>query len=97
MQDIVYMRLPPGINFGKSLKISEITQMGYFRVEILQKKSSLEHHTSCITHHTSHIADKFVIIIICNNDKNNYALPHFIKTSPKKGYHPNLPTLRLPT
>ena len=29
LQDIVYIRLPPGINFGISLKRSEITQMGY--------------------------------------------------------------------
>jgi len=26
----VYIQLPPGINFGISLKRSEITQMGYF-------------------------------------------------------------------
>ena len=30
LQDIVYIRLPPGMNFGISLKRSEITQMGYF-------------------------------------------------------------------
>ena len=30
LQDIVYIRLSPGINFGISLKRSKITQMGYF-------------------------------------------------------------------
>ena len=30
LQDIVYIRLPPGINFVISLKRSEITQMGCF-------------------------------------------------------------------
>ena len=30
LQDIVYIRLPPGINFGISLKRSEITEMGCF-------------------------------------------------------------------
>ena len=30
LQDIVYIRLPPGINFGKLFKRTEITQMGYF-------------------------------------------------------------------
>ena len=29
LQDIVYILLPPGINFGISLKSLEITQMGY--------------------------------------------------------------------
>ena len=30
LQDIVYIRLPPGINFGISLKRSEVIQIGYF-------------------------------------------------------------------
>ena len=30
LQDIVYIRLPPWVNFGKLLKSTEITQMGYF-------------------------------------------------------------------
>ena len=30
LQDIAYIRLPPGINFGISLKRSEIPQMGCF-------------------------------------------------------------------
>ena len=30
LQDLVYIRLPPGINFGISLKRSEITQIRYY-------------------------------------------------------------------
>ena len=61
LQDIVYKQLPHGINFGISLKRSEITEMGFFgfsltqKVKILQKKLSVEHYASHLTHHTSHI------------------------------------------
>ena len=30
LQDIVYIQLPPGINFRLALKRSEITVLGYF-------------------------------------------------------------------
>ena len=58
MQDIVYIGLPPGINFGKWFKEPKLPRCGIFglplthRVKILQKIKS---GTSHITHHTSQI------------------------------------------
>ena len=67
LQDIVYIQLQHGINFGISLKRSEITEMGCFwstldsKSQDPTKKISLAHHTSRITHHTTHIAYEFEI------------------------------------
>ena len=81
LQDIVYIQLPPGINFGISLKRSEITQNGYFwwsplnsQSQDFTKKSSLQHHISFITHH----------ILQNNNDQNGCALQQLNKTIPKE-------------
>ena len=67
LQDKVYIRLPPGVNFGKSFKRPETTQMGYFWSPLDSKsqditKKSLAHHTSRITHHTAHIAYEFEVL-----------------------------------
>ena len=48
-----------------------------------RKKSSLEHHTSCIPHHTSHIAYEFVGLTKKYCDQNSYTLQQFIQTNPK--------------
>ena len=70
LQDIVYIRLPPGINFGISLKCQKSLRWGIFglllthRVKIFKRiksgTSHITHHTSRITHHTSHITQEFV-------------------------------------
>ena len=62
LQDIVYIRLPPGINFGISLKGQKSLRWGVFglplthRVKILQKNRvwNLTHHASHITYHILH-------------------------------------------
>ena len=56
MQDIVYIRLPPGISFVISLKTSEITQMGCFWSSLYSYSQDLtKNQVRNITHHASHI------------------------------------------
>ena len=71
----MYIQLPPGMNFGISLKRSKITQMGCFwspldsQSQDLTKK--IKSGTSHITHHTSYITYfigicKFYKILVIN-------------------------------
>ena len=62
--DKVYIRMPPGVNFGISLKRPETTQMGYFWSSRDSKsqdltKINLEHHISRITPQTVYVAYEF--------------------------------------
>ena len=75
MQVIVNIRLPPGINFGISLKWSEITQIGYLWSPLdsysINLTTKIKSGTSHIAHHTSHITYyigicKFYKILVIN-------------------------------
>ena len=68
-----------------TLKLPRLGTLGLpltHRVKILQK-SSLDHNTSCITHHTSNIAYK-IVSFTKKNDQKSCALQQLIKTYPKE-------------
>ena len=80
LQDIVYIWLPPGINFEYHLKVLILPRWGIFclplthRDKILQKIKPVASH---ILHHTS----KFLQI---SSDQNSFSLQQFIKINPKE-------------
>ena len=88
MRPFEYIRLPPGIHFGislKGLKLPRLDILGLpltHRVKILQK---IKFGTSHIPHHTSPIAYEFVSLKKIS-DQNICAVQQLIKTDHKKGF-----------
>ena len=84
----MYIRLPPGINFGISLKRSEITQMGCFWSPLYSYSQDLTqnlvrnitHHASHITHHILH---RNLTVLQNFNDQHCGDLQQFIKNDPE--------------
>ena len=89
MQDIVYIRLPPRINFGILSKRYKITEMGYFWSPLDQILQKINSGKSRITPHTSHITYyigicKFYKILVINtvltfNNSSKLILKNFDK------------------
>ena len=90
LQDIKYMQLPLVINFGISLKTSEITKMGYFgtpfdsKTQDLKKNksgtSNITHQALRITHHIFHMS---FYVLLNSSDHNSVPPEKFIQTDPE--------------